>query len=135
MNVRKYLVFQLVRHTAEYYEQTPREEAESQKKINDFFLSWYPRVQQILGAHAMNMAGEWDWLGVFTCDELSDWEAFREEYRRLFPSRTEKSLSLPGVSHQEFLRATSGIEHYKQLRKLGAFPGEAEKVPVEKAAV
>ncbi len=129
MKVRKYLVFQLVRHTSEYYAQTAQQEAESQGKINAFFQSWYPRVQQILGAHAMNMTSEWDWMGVFTCNELSDWEAFREEYRRRFPDRTEKSLSLPGVSHEEFLRATSDIQHYKELRELGAFPGEAERVP------
>lgn len=127
MQVGKYLVFQLVRHTSEYYEQSPAEEAASQTRINEFFLSWHPRVRQILGAHAMNMAGEWDWLGVFTCEELSDWEAFREEYRRRFPGRTEKSLSLPGVSHQEFVRATDDIAHYRELRRLGVYPGTAEK--------
>jgi hypothetical protein len=126
MKVQKYVICQMVRHTDEYYAQTPQEEAASQKRINDFFLSWSPRVQQILGVHAMNMTSDWDWFGIFTCNELSDWEAFREEYRRLFPGRTEKSLSLPGVSHQEFMRATAGIEHYRKLRELGAYPGQAE---------
>lgn len=127
MKTKKYLIFQLVRHTDEYYSQTPAEEANSQHRLNEFFKSWYPRVEQILGSHAMNMSGEWDWMGVFTCDELSDWEAFREEYRRKFPGRTEKSMSLPGVSHAEFQRATEGIDHYIELRKLGAYPGDAEK--------
>lgn len=131
-NVGKYLIFHLVRHTSSFYAQTPQEEAESQTLINDFFISWSPRVRQILGSHAMNLAGEWDWMGVFTVDELSDWEAFREEYRRLFPGRTEKSLSLPGVSHEEFARATANVPHYKALRELGAHPGAVEKYTEKK---
>ncbi len=127
-DVGKYLIFHLVRHTASFYAQTPAEEAQTQEAINEFFLSWNPRVRQILGAHAMNMAGEWDWMGVFTTDELSDWEAFREEYRRRFPGRTEKSLSLPGVSHAEFTRATENVPHYKALRELGAYPGAIESM-------
>ena len=122
----KYYIFQLVRHSAAYYAQTPEEEAESQEAINAFFRSWHPRVEQLLGAHAMNLAGDWDWLGVFGADELSDWEAFREEYRRKFPGRTEKALSLPGVSHEEFTRATADVQHYVRLRELGQYPGGAE---------
>lgn len=122
----KYYVFHLVRHAADYYAQSPEEEARTQAEINDFFKSWYPRLEQLIGAHAMNMAGEWDWMGVFGVDELSDWEAFREEYRRLFPGRTEKNLSLLGASHEEFTRATATIPHYVALRALGAFPGGAE---------
>jgi hypothetical protein len=128
----KYLIFHLVRHSAVFYAQTPEEEAESQKAINEFFLSWYPRVKQIIGSHAMNMAGDWDWMGVFSVDELSDWEAFREEYRRRFPARAEKSLSLPGVSHVEFTRATQDIKHYRALRALNVYPGEAEILGREK---
>lgn len=127
----KYYVFHMVKHLPEYFAQTPEVEAASQKQINDFFLSWHPRVRQIIGAHAMNMAGEWDWMGVFGVDELSDWEAFREEYRRRFPGRTEKSLSLLGVSHEEFVRATARIQHYQQLRALGSYPGGAEVNPDE----
>ena len=122
----KYYIFHLVRHTPALYAQNPEEEAKSQKEINDFIRGWHPRVRQVLGAHANGLAEEWDWLGVFGADELSDWEAFREEYIRLFPGRTEKSVSIPGVSHEEFVRATSTIPHYKQLRALGAFPGGAE---------
>lgn len=122
----KYLIFHLVRHTEGFYSQDPEEESKSQIEVNDFIKSWYPRVKQMIGAHAMGMAGEWDWMGVFGVDELSDWEAFREEYKRRFPGRTEKNLSMPGVSHTEFVRATDQIEHYRALRKMGVFPGQAE---------
>jgi hypothetical protein len=127
MKIDKYLIFHLVRHSSLFYAQTPEEENTSQEAINEFFLSWSPRVRQIIGAHAMNMAGDWDWMGVFTANELSDWEAFREEYRRRFPGRTEKSLSLLGVSHEEFTRATENIPHYQALRALGSYPGAVEK--------
>lgn len=122
----KYYIFHFVRHAAAFYAQSPEEEASSQREINDFILSWSPRVQQVLGAHAMGMAQDWDWMGVFAVDELSSWEAFREEYRRRFPGRTEKNLSLFGVGHDEFVRATGEIPHYQQLRELGVFPGGAE---------
>lgn len=127
MQVGKYIVFHLVKHTESFYSQSVEEESKSQRAVNDFISSWHPRVRQYLGAHALQMAGEWDWLGIFTMDELSDWEAFREEYKRRFRGRVEKSLSLPGVSHDEFIRATSGIEHYKRLREDGVYPGGAEK--------
>lgn len=130
-NQPKYYVFQLVRHSPAFFAQTPEEEARSQAEINDFFHSWYPRVRQMIGAHSMNMAGDWDWMGVFGVEELSDWEAFREEYRRRFPGRTEKNLSLPGVSHAEFVRATASVSHYQALRALGSFPGGAETAPDE----
>lgn len=132
-NPGKYLVFHLVRHSEDFYSQNAEEEAKSQAVVNDFFRSWHPRVRQMIGAHAMNMAGEWDWMGVFSCDELSDWEAFREDYKRRFPGRTEKSLSLLGVSHKEFQRATDQIPHYKALRELGLFPGMSEIPPEEKS--
>lgn len=122
----KYYIFHLVRHTPALYAQSPEEEAQTQKEVNEFIKSWYPRVRQVLGAHANGLAEEWDWLGVFGTDELSDWEAFREEYIRRFPGRTEESLSIPGVSHEEFVRATADIAHYKKLRELGAFPGDSE---------
>jgi len=125
----KYYVFQLVRHSAGFFAHSPEEEMQSQTAINEFFLTWYPKVKQIIGAHAMNFAGEWDWLGVFAVEELSDWEAFREEYRRLFPGRVEKALSLPGVSHKEFMRATAGVAHYQALREMGCLPGGAEVFP------
>jgi hypothetical protein len=124
----KYLVFHLVKHTAQFYNQSAEEEAASQQEINTFFHEWHPRVRQILGGHALGLAGEWDWIGVFAVDELSDWEALREEYKRRFPGRTEKFLSLPAVSHEEFTRATDSIAHYKKLRALGVYPGGAEQV-------
>lgn len=123
----KYYVFHLVRHAPGFFAQTPEEEAESQREINAFVLSWSPRVRQIVGAHAMGMAQEWDWMGVFAVDEPSDWEAFREEYRRRFPGRTEKNLSMIGVGHEEFVRATGTVDHYEKLRELGVFPGGAEE--------
>jgi hypothetical protein len=122
----KYLVFHLVRHSDDFYAQTAEQESQSQAAINAFVLSWAPRVRLVLGSHAVTMAGEWDYMCVFTMDELSDWEAMREEYRRRFHSRTTKSLSLPGVAHDEFIRATAEIPHYIELRKLGSYPGEAE---------
>jgi hypothetical protein len=128
----KYLVFHLVKHTAQFYAQTPEEEARSQEEINAFFHAWYPRVRQILGGHALGLSGEWDWIGVFAVDELSDWEALREDYKRRFPGRTEKFLSLPAVSHKEFTRATDSISHYKKLRALGVYPGGAEKIDQQK---
>lgn len=128
MEPTKYLIFHLVKHNDAFFAQTAEEEAESQQAINNFFKSWYPKVKQTIGSHTMNLAGEWDWMGVFTVDELSDWEAFREEYKRLFPGRVVNSLSLPGVSHKEFERATKDIPHYKRLRELGQFPGEAENI-------
>lgn len=123
----KYLVFHLVRHSEDFYSQSPAQETESQRAINDFVLSWSPRVRMVLGSHAVNMAGDWDYMCVFTMDELSDWEAMREEYKRRFGARTTKSVSYPGVAHEEFVRATSECDHYIQLRKLGMYPGEAEK--------
>ena len=123
----KYYVFHLVRHNARLFAQTADEEAASQTETNDFFLSWQPHVRQILGAHAYGMTPEWDWMGVFGVNEISDWEAFREEYARRFPGRTERSLSLAGVSHEEFVRATDRIEHYQRLRKLGVYPGGSER--------
>jgi hypothetical protein len=129
--VSKYLVFHLVRHSAAFYGATPEEEAASQEAINEYILSHGPRIRQILGAHAMGLAGEWDWMGVFAVEELSEWEAMREEYRRRFPGRIERSLSLPGVGHDEFQRATEGIQHYQALRRFGSFPGGAEKERVE----
>lgn len=128
----RYLVFHLVRHSEAFYAQSPQEEAESQRQVNDFILSWHPRVRQVMGAHALGLAGEWDWMGVFAVDELSDWEAFREEYRRRFQGRTERSLSLPGVAHAEFVRATAHVDHYRALRALGAFPGGAELPPPDR---
>lgn len=122
----KYYIFHLVKHTQSFYDQTPEEESKSQTEINEYFRSWYPRVKQVIGAHAMGLAGEWDWMGVFAVDELSDWEACREEYKRSFAGRTEKFLSLPGVSHEEFTRATAQVGHYVRLRELGSYPGEAE---------
>jgi|GEM_PF-10893 len=129
----KYLIFHLVRHTESFYAQTPDEESKSQIEVNDFIRSWYPKVRQMIGAHAMGMAGEWDWMGVFGVSELSDWEAFREEYKRRFPGRTEKNLSMPGVGHQEFVRATDHVEHYRLLREMGVFPGQAEIDDAEKS--
>jgi hypothetical protein len=122
----KYLVFHMVRHSDDFYAQTPEQEAQSQEAINRFVLSWAPKVRMVLGSHAVTMAGEWDYMCVFTMDELSDWEAMREEYRRRFQSRTTVSLSLPGVAHEEFVRATAEVPHYVQLRRLGCYPGEAE---------
>ena len=126
----KYWVFHLVRHSSKVSAQSPEEEAESQKDVNEWILSWSPRVQQIIGSHiTMGLAGEWDWMGVTGVDHLADWEAFREEYTRRYPGRTERSLSLPGVGHAEFKRATDQVTHYKRLRELGAFPGGAEQNP------
>jgi hypothetical protein len=123
----KYYIFHLVRHNNTLFSSTPKEEAQTQTQVNAFFRSWHPRVRQLLGGHALGLAGEWDWMGVFGVDELSDWEAFREEYNRRFTGRTEKSLSLPAVSHQEFIRATGEIGHYKELRgTYGMFPGGSE---------
>ena len=124
----KYLIFHLVKHNDAFYAQTPEEEAKSQEAINNFFKDWYPKVKQTIGSHTMNMAGEWDWMGVFSVNELSDWEAFREDYKRRFPGRVTKSLSMPGVSHTEFARATKDIPHYVKLRQLGQYPGEAENI-------
>lgn len=123
----KYIIFHFVSHSDSFYSQTPEQEAESQQKLNNFFRSWRPRVKQLIGAHAMNMAGPWDWMGIFVTDELSDWEAFREEYRRRFPGRAANSMSYPGVSHTEFTRSTENVAHYKKLRELGQWPGMAEK--------
>jgi hypothetical protein len=123
----KYWIFHLVKHTAAFYAQSPEEEARSQKEVNDWILAWSPRVRQVIGAHAMGLAGEWDWMGVFAVEEVSAWEAFREAYYRQFPGRTEKSLSFPGVGHKEFQSATANVAHYIKLRELGAFPGGAEK--------
>lgn len=123
----KYYIFHLVRHTPAFYAQAPQDEAKTQREVNDFILSWRPRIRQLIGAHAMGLAGDWDWLGVFGVDEPADWEAFREEYVRRFPGRTERSLSLLGSSHSQFRQATEAIDHYKQLRELGAFPGGAER--------
>jgi hypothetical protein len=122
----KYYIFHLVKHTPVLFNSSPEEEAASQRTVNEFFRSWYPRVCQILGAHALGLTADWDWMGVFAVDEVSDWEAFREEYSRRFPGRTERSLSLTGVSHEEFVRATSGVDHYKKLRAMGVFPGGSE---------
>jgi len=124
--VPKYYVVHLVKHAPLFYQQSAEEEAKSQTEINEFFLSWSPRVQQVLGIHALGLAGEWDWMGVFAMDELSDWEAFREDYKRRYTGRIEKYLSLPGVSHSEFVRATDPILHYKTLRRLGVYPGQGE---------
>ena len=124
--VGKYLIFHMVAHTEEYYQQSPEEENESQRKINSFFEEWYPKIRQITAAHCMNMAGEWDWIGVFTTDEPSYWEAMREEYKRRFKGRTKKNISYLGVSHNEFIKATKDITHYKQLREFGMFPGMVE---------
>ncbi len=129
----KYLVFHFVCHTSQHFAQTPEEEAKSQEAINAFLHSWYPNVQLIIAAHGLNLAGEWDWMGVFAVDELSDWEALREEYMRRFPGRTEKNLSLVGVSHEEFIRATDRVAHYQALRALGVYPGGGEKVPLHEA--
>ena len=127
----KYLIFHLVRHSKGFYAQSAETEAQTQVEVNEFFRSWSPRVRQILGAHAMGLVANWDWIGVFAVDELSDWEAMREEYNRRFPGRTEESLSLPGVTHGEFQRATDRVEHYQKLRTLGVFPGGAEKEATE----
>ena len=127
MKMTRYLIFHLVRHTDALYAQTPEEEARSQREVNEFILSWYPRVQQFAGAHAMGMVEGWDWMGLFGADELGDWEAFHEDYRRRFPGRTERSLALPGISHEEFVRATDHMPHYKALRKMGVYPGGAER--------
>ncbi|MGB7158945.1 MAG: hypothetical protein WBD40_12810 [Tepidisphaeraceae bacterium] len=122
----RYLIVHLVRHSPEFYALSPEEEASSQHTINAFILSWAPKVRLIIGAHALGMTGDWDWMGVFAVDELADWEAMREEYRRRFPHRVEASLSLPGVAHALFRHATENVEHYRILRELGAFPGGAE---------
>ena len=111
----KYYVYHLVNHTNELYKQSPDEEAKSQQKVNEFILSWQPEVKLVLGTHCLNLSPDWDWVGVFAVDELSDWEAFREEYKRRFSGRIGKSLSIPTVSHEEFHRATSRIQHYKKL--------------------
>lgn len=122
----RYLIFHLVRHTNSFYEMSPEEEAASQKEVNEFILSWAPEVRLILGAHALGLTADWDWLGVFAVTDLSIWEAMREEYRRKFRGRIAASLSLPGVSHSMFTEATASVEHYKRLRELGVAAGGAE---------
>ena len=122
----RYLIFHLVRHSEAFYALSPEEEAESQHAVNAFIRSWAPAVRLVLGGHALGLAAGWDWMGVFAAEELSDWEAMREEYRRRFRGRIQESLSLPAVSHELFRIATEPIEHYRQLRDLGAHPGGAE---------
>lgn len=122
----KYYIVHLVSHTDEFFRQSAEEEVESQKEVNDFILSWQPEVKLILGGHCLNLSPDWDWFGIFAVDELSDWEAFREEYKRRFYGRIKRNLSIPAVSHEEFHRATSRIEHYKKMRKEGIYAGAAE---------
>ena len=124
--MNKYYIFHLVCHSDEFFRQSPDEEVKSQKEIDEFILSWKPEVKLIMGAHCLNLNPDWDWIGVFAVDELSDWEAFREEYKRRFFGRIKKNLSIPAVSHKEFHRATERIEHYQKLRQKGLYAGSAE---------
>lgn len=122
----KYVVFHLVRHTRSVHVATAEHETETPADVEAFHRAWEDRVLLAFEARAMGLAGEWDRMAVYGMEELSAWEAMQEEHRRRYGHRVEKSISFPGVSHSEFVRATERVEHYRTLRALGAFPGGGE---------
>lgn len=122
----KYYIVHLVKHGRSLFDQDAKAEAESQKEMNKFIRSWHPKIEQVMALHCMGLAGEWDWIGIFGSDELADWVGFREALTRQFPGHIDKFLSLPAISHDAFVEATDAVDHYKELRAIGVYPGGAE---------
>ena len=122
----KYYVVHLAKHGRALFDQSAEEESASQVEMNTFIKRWHPKIEQVMGLHCMGLAGEWDWIGVFGMDDLSSWVGFREELTRTFPGHITAFLSLPGISHTEFVSATNDVPHYQKLRALGVLPGQAE---------
>jgi len=123
---RKYAVLVITKHSESFFAQTPEEEAASQHEVNQFIVSWRPKIIHKVGYHAVGFGGEYDYFTIFEMDELSDWEAFREEYYRRFQGRVAKHQVYIGVGHEEFVRATAHIGHWQELRRLGMMPGVSQ---------
>jgi hypothetical protein len=122
---KKYTVLVLVKHSEAHFSQSPSEEMKTQGEINAFINSWSPEIIQTGGYHCCGLS-DYDWFGTFETDEISYWEAFREDYHRRFHGRGIRRTEIIGVNHEEFVRATDRIEHYRTMRAQGVFPGMAE---------
>ena len=106
----------LLKFNKEFFELTPKKEAELHKAGAKIYKRW-ETIKLVCGYHAVGM-GKFDYFEVWEVTDIGDWEASVEEWTRCWGKYVEYYEVYIGINDPSFNEATKDIPHFKELAKM-----------------
>ncbi|MDH5440997.1 MAG: hypothetical protein OEZ48_10145 [Candidatus Bathyarchaeota archaeon] len=109
-------IIQLIKHSKEYLEHSPKQAAESIRKFREFHKRWEDKVKGLHFYHAIGIE-KFDTLAVWEVSDIGDWIAYNEEMMREFGDDYENIETYVGINDRYWEEAMKDSRHFLDLKK------------------
>jgi len=109
-------IIQLVKHSKEYLEHSPKQAAESIRKSREFHKRWEDKVKGLHFYHAIGIE-KFDTLAVWEVSDIGDWIAYNDEMMREFGDDFENIEAYIGINDRYWEEAMKDSEYFLDLKK------------------
>ena len=109
-------IIQLIKHSKEYLEHSPKQAAESIRKFREFHNRWEGKVKGLHFYHATGIE-KFDTLAVWEVSDIGDWVAYNDEMMREFGDDYENIETYVGINDRYWEEAMRDSKHFLDLKK------------------
>ena len=109
-------IVQLIKHSKEYLEHSPKQAAEAIRKFREFHKRWEDKVKGLHFYHAIGIE-KFDTLAVWEVSDIGDWVAYNDEMMREFGDDFENIETYVGINDRYWEEAMKDSKHFLDLKK------------------